>query len=132
MGNPSQREKVYVVVDPAFGEKLALLPPGSPIWIVDTPANKAVAKRLWSERPERSHLDGITTFRVSSDSPEENLLGELATIDLHHGSYSSDPPYNTLEVIGAAVSEKIKLAMGEYGFEEFRSSSDGFEAIRQT
>jgi hypothetical protein len=132
MGNPSQREKVYVVVDPTFGEKLALLPPGFPIWIVDSAANKPVAKRLWSERPERSHLDGITTFRVSSDSPEENLLGGLATIDLHHGSYSADPPYSTIKVIGAAVSEKIKMAMGEYGFEEFRSNGDGFEAIRQT
>jgi hypothetical protein len=58
--------------------------------------------------------------------------GELATIDLHHGSYSADPPYSTLQVIAAAVSENIKLAMGEYGFEEFRSNGDGFEAIPQT
>ncbi|MGC2000144.1 MAG: hypothetical protein WA658_09810 [Candidatus Acidiferrales bacterium] len=131
MGNPSQREKVYVVVDPAFGEKLALLPPGSPVWIVDTPVNKAVAERIWRERPGKSHLDGVTTFCVCSDSPEENFLGELGTIDLHHGSYSSDHPYSRLEVIGVPVSEKIKLAMAEYGFAEFRANSGSFEAIRQ-
>jgi hypothetical protein len=131
MGNPSQREKVQVVVDPDFGEKLALLPPGTPVWIVDTPANKPVAERIWRERPDESHLSGITTFRVSSDSPEENLLAELATIDLHHGSYSSDPPNSRLEVIGAPVSEKIKLAMAEYGFAEFRTNGESFEATRQ-
>ena len=57
--------------------------------------------------------------------------GELGTIDLHHGSYSSDPPYSRLEVIGVPVSEKIKLAMAEYGFAEFRANSSSFEAIRQ-
>jgi hypothetical protein len=127
MGEPSQREKAYAVADPAFGEKLADLPPGSPVWIVDTPANKPVAERTWHERPGKSHLDGITTFCVSSDSPEENLLAELATIDLHHSPY-----YSRLKVIGAPVSERIKVAMAEYGFTEFRADGDSFEALRQT
>jgi hypothetical protein len=127
MRHPSQREKVYAVADPAFGERLALLPPGSPVWIIDTPANKPVAERIWRERPGESHLDGITTFRVSSDSPEENLLGELATIDFHHGPY-----YSRVEVIGAPVSEKIEAAMAEYGIAEFHAEGDRFEAIRQT
>ena len=132
MGSSAQREKVYVVVDPHFGEKLALLPPGSPVWIVDTPANKPVAERIWRERPDENHLDGVTTFCIYSDSPEENFLGELGTIDLHHGPYSSDPPYRRFKVIGVPVSEKIKLATAEYGFEEFRTKGDSFAAIRQT
>jgi hypothetical protein len=67
-----------------------------------------------------------------SDSPEENFLGELGTIDLHHGPYSCDPPCSRLEVIGAPVSEKIKQAMAEHGFAEFRANGDSFEAIRRT
>jgi hypothetical protein len=64
---------------------------------------------------------------VSSDSPEENLLGELATIDLHHSPY-----YSRLEVIGAPVSEKIKVAIAEYGSAEFHADGERFEGIRQT
>jgi len=29
--------KLYVIVDPNFGERLATLPEGVPVWIVDTP-----------------------------------------------------------------------------------------------
>ena len=48
--------KVYVVVDREFGEKLAELERGVPVWIVDTPTNKPVAQRLWNERPDETIL----------------------------------------------------------------------------
>jgi hypothetical protein len=54
--------KVYVVVEREFGEQLANLAPGVPVWIVNTPLNRAVAQRLWKERNRRDHLTGITTF----------------------------------------------------------------------
>jgi len=40
--------KVYIVVDLEFGEKLAELERGVPVWIVDTPTNKPVAQRFWN------------------------------------------------------------------------------------
>jgi hypothetical protein len=122
---------VYVVVDSCFGEELALLPQGVPIWIVDTPANQSLAERLWRERPEKSQLEGISIFCVCSDSPEENLLGELATIEPYHGPQSSDPPYRRFEVIGTRLPEKARLALAEYGFVEFHQADRSFEAIRQ-
>jgi hypothetical protein len=123
--------KVYIVVDRAFGEKLAGLENGVPVWIVDTPTNKIVAQRLWKERPQDSHLTGITTFVIPEmSSPEENLLGELATIDLHHGLYSAKPPYTVIEIFGAQLTEKIKGELSEYGFNEFRDTPTGFTADR--
>jgi hypothetical protein len=83
--------KVYVVVDREFGEKLAELERGVPMWIVDTPTNKPVARRLWNERPDEDHLTGITTFNDGNSlSPEQLLLSHLDTIELHHGSQSAD------------------------------------------
>jgi len=123
---------VVMVVDPAFGERLASLPLGAPVWIVNTPTNKLVAQRLWSERPEVNHLTGITTFNISEGaSREEILLDELDAIDLHHGSYSADPPYTRIEVLGAPFSDKIRLALAEYGFQHFSRTTDGFVAMRQ-
>jgi hypothetical protein len=123
--------KVYVVVERGFGEQLAELERGVPVWIVDTHANKAVAERLWSERPAESHLTGITTFNgLPSESAEDLLLGRLDVIDLHHRPHSANPPYTVVEVFGAALSTRVKIALAEYGFDEFGEKSNGFTAIR--
>jgi hypothetical protein len=75
---PSPPYRVIIVVDPNFGEELAELPSGVPVWIVDTAANASVARRLWAERPSESHLTGITTFRADPNSSrEEHLIGPI-------------------------------------------------------
>ena len=48
--------------------------------------------------------------------PEEVLLGNLDTIDLHHGSYSADAPYTVLMVVGASLTERLKTALTDLGF----------------
>lgn len=123
--------KVYVVVDRAFGEKLAELERGVPVWIVDTPTNKPVAQRFWNDRPDENHLTGITTFNdLNSLSPEEMLLGHLDTIELHHGSHSADPPYTVIEVFGTQLTASAKNVLSEYGFNAFHITSTGFTASR--
>ena len=125
--------RVFVVVDRAFGHRLELLPPGEPVWVVDSNVNTPVAHRLWEARAEVSHLQGITTFRGSCDSsPEEDFLGDLDTVDLHHGKYSAQPPYSILEVIGCPPSERIQVALGEIGFEIASTAPDGFVAVRRS
>jgi len=123
--------KICIVVDREFGERLTTRAPGVPVWIVETPVNRDVAQRLWKERPQEGHLTGITTFKASeSSSAEDLLLNEMNTIDLHHGSYSSDPPYTVLEVLGTPLSDRIRGELSEYGFVEFRPNVEGFLAIR--
>lgn len=123
--------KVFVVVDREFGEKLAELERGVPVWIVDTPTNKPVAQRFWNERPDESHLTGITTFNdLNSLSPEDMFLGHLDTIELHHGSCSVDPPYTVIEVLGMPLTDKAKSQLSECGFNEFHITSTGFKASR--
>jgi hypothetical protein len=122
--------KVYVVVDPNFGERLLTLMEGTPIWIVDTPRNSPVVHRLWKDRPH-NHLAGITTFQAdSSSSPEAILLSELDTIDLHHGPFSADPPYTQLEVYGTGLSDEIRTELSRYGFNKFEATLEGFRCSR--
>ena len=123
--------KVVVVVDRSFGEKLVSLPPGVPVWIVDTPTNTPVARRLRKERPANSHLNGITTYNDVDVSPEESLLNQLPDIDLHHGPYSTKRPYTQLEVIGTPLSDKLKIILADYGFRQFSTTSEGFLTIRE-
>ncbi|HKT24310.1 MAG TPA: hypothetical protein VJR04_06885 [Terriglobales bacterium] len=122
---------VTVVLDRSYGDRLSELPSGQPVWIVDSNENSAEAKRIWAERPDESHLTGITTFKSDEHrSAEEVLIGLLDTIDLHHGSYSADPPYTVINVIGTQVTDKIKAGLGEYGFNQFHATEAGFRAVR--
>lgn len=123
--------KVYVVVARDFGEQLAGLERGIPIWIVDSVANNPTIRRLWVERPNHDHLTGITAFNdVESASSTELLLSKLDSIDLHHGSYSASPPYTAIEIIGATLTEEVRKALGEFGFGDFCVTSGGFSATR--
>jgi hypothetical protein len=128
---PVVPSKVYVVVDREFGEQLAELEQGIPVWIVDTPTNKPVVDRLWKERPQKGHLAGITIFDdLKSSSPEDILLEELDMIDLHHGSDTADPPYTVIEVFGTRLTTRAKNELSAYGFNEFHANLAGFTARR--
>lgn len=122
---------VSVVLDRAFGSRLLEMFVLGPVWIVDSPVNRAIAKDLWAQFPTRTYLDSVTTFKAAeTDSPEKMLIGNLETIDLHHGIYSADPPYTVLEVVGARLTAKIEAALADFGFNSFLVTTDGFRAIR--
>lgn len=123
--------RVFVVVDRDYGQHLVEIAETGPVWIADTPANRSVAQEIWAVRPSRSHLDGVTTFKVpEGTSSEDMLINELDTINLHHGPYSVNPPYTVLEVIGTAITARLKAELGEYGFDDFQETAQGFRAVR--
>ena len=127
----TQPYRVFVVVDRNYGQRLTELAETGPVWIADTPVNRSVAQEIWTAQANRSHLEGITTFKVSeSTSSEDMLINELDTIDLHHGKYSGNPPYTVLDVIGTAITAKLKAELKEYGFDDFRETAHGFRAVR--
>src|ERR1051326_5146365 len=57
---PSSSSKVHLIVAPEYGERLTALPPGEPAWVADTPSNKSVIQRMWSQE-----WKGITSFQVA-------------------------------------------------------------------
>ena len=123
--------RVFVVVDRNYGPHLAELAEIGPVWIVDTPANRTAAQQIWAAHPNRSHLEGVTTFKFPDGrSPEDILINELDTIDLHHGIYSANPPYTVIEVIGTKISDNVKSRFAEFGFDQFEPMPQGFRAIR--
>jgi hypothetical protein len=65
--------RVFVVLDREYGEQLSRLIEKSPVWIVDTPKHRAVAQSIWSTDTSRSHLEGVTTFKMGNDSSPEEL-----------------------------------------------------------
>jgi hypothetical protein len=128
---PNDPYSVFVVLDGEYGTRLSELIVKGLIWIVDTPTNRAAAEIFGTASPNRKQPDGVTLFKSKNIGfPETILLANLYTIDLHHNSYSADPPYTVLEVIGTSLSEKIKTDLSEFGFDEFFTTSEGFRAER--
>jgi hypothetical protein len=124
--------RVFVVLDREYAERLSEVAAAGPVWIVDTPTNRAAAQRIWAADPNRSHLDGITTFKTADESsPETALIEQLDTIDLHHGTYSASPPYTVLEIIGTTISERTQAELSRFGFDQFQGTAEGFRAVRQ-
>jgi hypothetical protein len=120
---------VFVVLDREYCDSLLELAQAGPVWIVDTPSNRATAHKVWAVDPSRSHLYGITMFKTGDDSsPEDILINELDTIDVHHGTYSADPPYRVIEVIGAVLSERLRTELSQFGFDDFQATTEGFRA----
>ena len=89
----AEGHRVFVVLDRVYNGRIAELARVGPVWIVDTPPNRPAAESFWAANPDRSSLNGITTFKFEADSsPQEILINELDAIDLHHGMYSASPP----------------------------------------
>ena len=122
---------VAVVLDRHFGDRLVTLAQNGPVWIIESPENQAAARICWNRNPTASHLEGITLFK-SFDvmSPEDVLIANLDTIELHHGEYSATVPYSILEVVGASRSSKIEAELAEYGFNCLEDTPEGFRATR--
>ncbi|MCU1299859.1 MAG: hypothetical protein JWQ87_143 [Candidatus Sulfotelmatobacter sp.] len=130
-GNMAEAYRVFVVLDRNYGERVAVLAQTGPVWIVDTPLNRAAAQKLWADDPNHDHLDGVTTFKFAEDSsPEDILINELDTVDVHHGIYSANPPYTVIEAIGVSISEKLRSKLSQFGFNQFEATPQGFHAVR--
>jgi hypothetical protein len=123
---------VHVIVDPVFGERLRELPVGEPVWIAETKINRAAYEAVGRERKPESYVVGLSSFKVDqAQVPDDWLISELATIDLHHGAYSHDPPWSRINVIGAKWTERIQRELECFGFTAHLDTREGFEATKE-
>jgi hypothetical protein len=123
-------QRLLVVLDPDFGERLLKVRPDRAVWIVESGCNTLAVKAIWALPPDRRSLTSLTSFKPTEENPEREFLGKLDTIDLHHGLYSSPTPYTLIEVVGAQLTDELSTALRHLGFDEFRPTRRGFSANR--
>jgi hypothetical protein len=91
---------VAIIVDPRYEDELHILSEQIPVWIVDTPPNRALAEEVWKRSPNLVRSAGVTTFKVDlTETPAQWCAGILPTVDLHHGEPFHHPPYEIVDVI---------------------------------
>jgi len=98
------------------------------VWAPNLPEYKQAAERIRETLPESS----VTLYNAAtSDSPEQEFLSWLSTVDLHHGEYSSEPPWEVMHVYGATITTELERALKEYGVDDITPTDFGFRACRQ-
>lgn len=123
--------RVLVILDREFGQRLRAVWPEPAIWIELSPVNQPVVHALWKNTSEPTHLIGITGLPFQpSIGPEERFLAELDMIDLHHGACSTNTPYIEITVLGCRLTNRIRTALAELGFDDFEEQDLGFVARR--
>jgi hypothetical protein len=51
-----------IVVDPEFGDRLSEPAEHGPVWLAQTPTNRAAAVRWWNAHSPPGATQGVTTF----------------------------------------------------------------------
>lgn len=115
-----------LVIDPCFGDQLRNLAMNVPLWIVESPINKAAL-----DCPETgpARLRYVTTFPVTKvEAPQESILRIAGSLDQHHNELAQDPPYDALDIYGVAANVDLLDGLRLLGFDRM-SQLDGFVRV---
>jgi hypothetical protein len=121
-------QRVAVVLDPEFGDKLMELATSVHVWAVDSQANKAAADRYVRGLKDRNPCEGEIKLTLTIFSREELDSGFLETLEDHHGEYAQDPPWSEIEVFGGSLVKSTQELLEEWGFRDFEQTHQGFLA----
>lgn len=104
--------RVAIVFDLEFGERLAGLVMRTPVWIVESRANRAAASEAWTRATEWPQIS-VTIFRPPDDL--KHLLSQIG-----------QP--KRVDVIGLSLTEKARQSMLAAGFTSIVETNEGFRA----
>lgn len=106
---------VTVVFQDDYSEHLEKVAFRSPVWIVDTPANRQAAEGAWHAATEWPHIS-VTLFRFD----DWRTLIEQITLQVRNVS--------GFEVVGSAMTLPARAALDAAGFSRFDETAEGFRA----
>lgn len=109
---------VAVVFTPDYSADLQRLAFHTPVWIVDTPANRAAAEDAWQTAIEWPHIT-VTLFRASDDW--KALLEQIAL---------KEKTIDAVEGIGTPLTQSVRTALAGFGLDRVEETRHGFRARR--
>lgn len=115
---------IAVVFEPDYSAQLERLAFHTPVWLIDTPQNRAAAEDVWRKAVEWPHL-AVTLFRAPAAQPTHDdwrrLLAEIAM---------NERSFEAFESIGIGLTPVAYSSMVEAGFARFDATPTGFRARR--
>jgi hypothetical protein len=105
--------RVAIVFDREFGDLLLTLVMRTPVWIVESSANRPAVAEAMNRATEWPQIS-VTVFRPTDDL--KHLLSQIG-----HAQ--------RVDVIGLQLSDDVREAMRAGGFTKIAQTSDGFRAM---
>jgi len=106
---------VALVFTPDYSERLHKLAFHTPVWVVETPENRAAAEESWLQAVEWPHIS-VTVFRA-----DHEWRALLAQIELRHQA-------DTIDIIGTELTDDMRTVLEEAGFTRIDPMAEGFRA----
>ena len=106
-----------VVFHDDYSENLEKLAFRTPVWIVDTPANRQAAEQAWHAATEWPHIT-VILFRFD-DWP--TLLSQIA-LQVRN--------FTGVDVLGSPLTPQARAAVEGAGFGRVEETGEGFRARR--
>lgn len=126
---PIDLTTVAIVLDENFGAALQQLAERMPVWIVDSPGNRAAIEGEWTRRRRDGVERELSVFRlIDGLSPADHIVALLRAIDAAHGPAAQESPFTTLLVCGATPDPQLAAAIRSAGGSTPHATSDGFSA----
>lgn len=111
--------RLVIVFDEDFSADLEKLAFHTPVWLLDTPANRAAAEDAWRAAVEWPHIR-VTLFRRQE---WETLLDQIVLEEKRL--------VESMEIVGPPLTDRARQAFFEAGFERIDETERGFRARRQ-
>jgi hypothetical protein len=127
-------QRVAIVVDRNFGERLLSLREVDHAWVIESEANSPIVHSFWSRlvRTEPTGMPvGMTLFRTDeAASPQSACLMIADTVDEHHGEWSAAGPWTEIAVVGTVLTPQLEAQFYQLGAEDFVATEEGFRCRR--
>lgn len=114
---------VAVVFARDYSEELERLAFHTPVWIAESPENRAAAERAWHESVEWPHIS-VTLFRPPDADPAADDWKTLVN------QISAERAVDGIDVIGSRLSPIALESLRDAGFAKFEETAEGFRARR--
>jgi hypothetical protein len=115
---------VAIVFADDFSAQLEKLSFHTPVWLTDTPENRAAAEEAWQRAIEWPHIT-VTLFRAPAATPTRDdwraLIDQIAL---------QKRPVEAIEVFGAPLTNTVRATLAEAGYERFEETGSGFRVRR--
>jgi hypothetical protein len=124
-----ERVTIAIVLDPNFGERLSELAAQGPVWVTASPINRAAVEHHWKTVPSGGHSVTIWSERQRAET-EQEWLGVLDDLELHHSEAWAGPGIAGIQVIGAPLTKAAESALHEFDYVVTSFGPNGFIAVR--
>jgi hypothetical protein len=116
---------VAVIVETNAATRIRDVAARLPVWVADTPANRAAAEALAEEAPRRGAAPDVTLFPIDPEGVADDwVVRILGAVVERHGAPNRTPPLTALELYGVLVMDDLRAALSDHGFDVVTSDGD--------